>query len=292
MELNVLKDHNKYMSTIPDLAEKATMVATVEDMGVFINSISNFFTNRIEAAVNTFKGMGERLEIVDKKEYSVYIKNILKIQKEINHIIKVADLSKISKIQTPVTLGLKVDLLKLTMILKEKFTLIEHNLESSINETERVISFFISDHDYRISNRTNKYKVDIDNIIDELEIGLVEIIDEHSVIDRKPLEEVIPSISSLKIIVKNILDIGHMSDVKKLNSMKSSIKVIYEKIDTLLELIRSNENMMVSKPRLHELGGRIEDIAKFITLATTYITLLNQTTDMLKNAVKLIEDSM
>lgn len=292
MELNVLKDHNKYMSTIPDLAEKATMVATVEDMGVFINSISNFFTNRIEAAVNTFKGMGERLEIVDKKEYSVYIKNILKMQKEINHIIKVADLSKISKIQTPVTLGLKVDLLKLTMILKEKFTLIEHNLESSINETERVISFFISDHDYRISNRANKYKVDIYNIIDELEIGLVEIIDEHSVIDRKPLEEVIPSISSLKIIVKNILDIGHMSDVKKLNSMKSSIKVIYEKIDTLLELIRSNENMMVSKPRLHELGGRIEDIAKFITLATTYITLLNQTTDMLKNAVKLIEDSM
>lgn len=292
MELNVLKDHNKYMSTIPDLAEKATMVATVEDMGVFINSISNFFTNRIEAAVNTFKGMGERLEIVDKKEYSVYIKNILKMQKEINHIIKVADLSKISKIQTPVTLGLKVDLLKLTMILKEKFTLIEHNLESSINETERVISFFISDHDYRISNRANKYKVDIYNIIDELEIGLVEIIDEHSVIDRKPLEEVIPSISSLKIIVKNILDIGHMSDIKKLNSMKSSIKVIYEKIDTLLELIRSNENMMVSKPRLHELGGRIEDIAKFITLATTYITLLNQTTDMLKNAVKLIEDSM
>lgn len=290
---NILKDNSAIISKIPDLYARTklkpaneSLLGTVEQN---ITYVASYITKTLSGISDIFTVNIQRLtSILDTDTKPVQLKEVLDLENKINSIIN-SDIKMIdiAKIQTPITLGFKTDLVKASEFLKIGFNLIDNSLPNMIKEVDELLSKMLSDKNYIKSTRPIKYDEtwSMNYKLSEL---LTEIIDENGVKDRTSLENILPNINSFKVTLDNIKMVNNSYDIAKLEKIKKDAKKIAERVTILQNYLNNNPDLQVSVTIIQDFGYKLEYCASTITYAASIIILRQQVIDMLRNASKLV----
>jgi len=286
--MNLNKELQEVLSTVPNLGYRSDALAT-EDMGMYINKVGDFFTNKIVEIKSLFGSSAERLDKIDKKDISEHIKSILKLQKDFTTIKEKVEYATVRNVETPVMLGQQVGMLDIVTKLKPLVAEINKSLLKDIDNVDTVVSKMIADVEHRKSVRINNKFNDIDKREDAITRAVNEIIGANGTKDRLPIKEVIPNISSIEGLLNDLKELNGAFDYKHIVLVKAAVKKLYEKAETLHETLTDEELGMVSKGSLNELAYGLESLAKYITNSVTVFYILNQTTDNVKAMIKILQ---
>jgi len=287
--MNLNKEMQEVLATVPNLGYRSEALAT-EDMGMYLEKIGGFFTRKIDDIKSAFGSNTERLDNVSKKDMTEHVKTILKLQKDFISIKEKVGFTKVLHVETPVMLGQKVSMLEIITNIKPLINDIDKNLLKDIDDVDTVVSKMIADVEHRKSIKiTNKFK-DIGKRDSEILSVMDSIIDKNGTKDRLPMKNVISNISSIETVLSELKELNGIFTYNKVIKVKESIKKLYEKTDTLHELLNESEDFgTTSKAAINELAYGLENIAKYITESITVFYVLNQTTDNVKAMIKLLQ---
>ena len=277
-------------SEYPDIDAMYGMLSK-EGFGEYVNGIAGYFKNSISNFVGIFGSVETKLDLRDKKEYNGHVKTLLGIKKTINNVIKNGKMEAVGKYESPVILGLKVDLLTLITSLETGFNKLDKSLETELDELDLYVSNFLSSEDFRRSTRPFKSKSKAYELTNELEKVLSSAIDENGTKDRMKISKLLPNINSLETIIGKMLDVAKHAKVDRMDNVKERIRDIKVKTLAILDTYASKDNE-ISKQRLGEFSNKLDSVAKLVTVSMSIIYLFNQTVDMTKTVVKIIDENM
>ena len=149
MNDNLHVELNIALKAIPKLAERTELMCSNESVGSFVSGISGYVTEKIKDISTSFSINSDRLGKVDKKDLSEQAKELTNLKKDIISILKDVKFQDVDNRETPVTLGLKVDLLTMVNKIDAVIKTIATDLEESIDEIDTVVSNMLANADYR-----------------------------------------------------------------------------------------------------------------------------------------------
>lgn len=283
---NLALAYHTDLKEIPNLYERATMVASNEDFNTYVSNIASFFTEKMKVISNSFDHSVQQLFGLNKEQDNYNVTSIINLQKELQAIAgtKMID---IEKIQTPILLGMKLNLLETLSVLSVCFDTINKELIPMLKETDSTVSKVMSNKDFRLQTKPLKDKYSSFIINDTLMTKIEDMIDVNGVKDRTNLINVFPNIDSFRVSYDSIMKLSESASVTKINEIKDYSKIISEKVDVLYKHLSDNKDFKISKEVLNYLGYTLEDAAKSITSAITVIYIYNQSVDILRNGIIL-----
>lgn len=286
---NIPNEHTGIMKAIPKLQERAEFLSSNEDFDVFVKNIASFFTNKLSAISATFLTNATRSEKTLTNDYNVFIKDIVALSKDIENIKSKVSFIDVEKMSIPIMLGMRTDLYKTAMVLKEATTLIAKELPKAIDECDSYVAKVISDKNVRTATRgVLGYNTTSRTLRHELEKMLETIIDPNSVIDKKTIREMLPNLNSLNKIQSLLIDSAEDATLDNLKHITEASKRIAEKTDSFYNIITTTD-MVISKVIIGELSYVLEETANNITLAVTFWQILNQTAAVFKMMVEMLD---
>ena len=287
-EVNVNKELHEVLATIPNLGYRSDALAT-EDMGVYINKIGDFFTNKIPKITSLLGISSERLGKIDKKDISEQVKSLLKAQKDYQGIKDTVDYATVRNVETPVMLGQQITMIDIVTKLKPLIDDIKTHLLKDIDSIDTVVSKMIGDIQHRKSAKIKNKFNDIDQRDQVIITAINEIINPSGTKDRLPIKDVTSNISSLGDLLTGLQELNLQYTYKEILLVKAAIKKLYDKTETLYEILTDTDLDVVSKGSLNELSYGLEYMAQYITSSITVFYILNQTTDNTKAMIKLLQ---
>ena len=289
MNDNLHKELNIALIAIPKLAERTAMLCT-EDAGSFVSGISSYVTEKIKDISTSFSINSDRLGSVDKKDLSEQAKELVNLKKDIISILKDVKFQDIDMRETPITLGLKVDLLTMVNKIDGVIKVIATDLEESIDEIDTVVSNMLANADYRKRLKPGKKFTKLYTTIATMDSLIEDVIDPNGTKDRLAIGKVIPNLNSLNTVYERLRVQNNLFTYKDIKSIKNRVSVLNQKVDSLYQLFSEDENeLKVSKESITELAWALESLAEYVTKSITVFYLLNQANSMCVNVVKIIK---
>src|SRR5574344_502274 len=193
---SVIREHNELKTMKPEMLAVSKMLST-EDFGVFVKTISGFFTNKINVISSLFSKNGDRASRTIEKEYNVFVKDLLAYKSVVPKIVSNVNYSNVERIQIPVAMGIKQQLHVVTPILVNAIEEINENLLDLIERTDTTIANILGDKEYRTATRIIKVDIRLYKFNRILEDAISELIDPKDLVDVKPVYKIIGNISSI-----------------------------------------------------------------------------------------------
>lgn len=279
--MNILKEHSDLMIKSYGLTTYSTNISN-EGIGSFIGKMSDFVINKFIGLGSLFSSNKDKLDNI-KFEHSnnAFLNELIKI--------KISDIKEITNINydivrntiVPTIVGLKVDFIKSTNVVTDNIKLIETNLESYLNETDRTISMILSDRDYRLSTIPNKPNDKYKKLNKDLDKNLISCFDNRKVHDTVKFSQLFSNMKSLEICYNLLVDNGKFVNLKNMELIKSSSTNIKMKIDSICEAMKERD-FEISKSVFSKLTEDIELGAQLITNAASYIHWYDQSVMVLR----------
>lgn len=289
MNDNLGKELQIAMGSIPKLTERTEMLCT-EDAGSFVSGISSYVTEKIKDISTSFSINSDRLGKVSKKDLSEQAKELSDLKKDIASILKDVKFQTVDMRETPVTLGLKVDLLTMVNKIDGVIKTISEDLDGSIDEIDTIVSNMLANADYRKRLKPGKKFDKMRTTVHQIDEVVEELIDPNGTKDRLAIGKVIPNLNSLNTIHERLRTQNNLFTFKDIKSIKDRVSVLNQKVDSLYTLFSEDENeLKVSKESITELAWALESLAEYVTKSITVFYLLNQANSMTVNAVKIIK---
>jgi hypothetical protein len=289
MNVNLYKELNTTLGAIPKLAERTEFLCT-EDAGSFVNGISNYVTEKIKDISTSFSINASRLDKVDKKDLSEQAKELMDLKKDIAAIIKDVKFQNVDKRETPVTLGLKIDLLSLVNKIDPVIKTMSTDIIGTIDEVDTIVSNMLANADYRKRLKPGKKFSELYTTIGKMDSLMEDAIDPNGTIDRLSIGKVLPNLNSLNTIYDRLKEQNNLFTYKDIKTIKNGVSVLNEKVDSLYQLFSEDEDSLkVSKESITELAYALEALAEYVTKSITVFYLLNQANSIAVNAVKIIK---
>lgn len=286
---SVIREHNELKTMKPEMLAVSNMLST-EDFGVFVKTISGFFTNKINVISGLFSKNGDRASRTIEKEYNVFVKDLLAYKSVVPKIVSNVNYSNVERIQIPVAMGIKQQLHVVTPVLVNAIEEINRNLLDLIETTDTTVASILGDKDYRTATRIIKidprfYKF---NII--LEQAITELIDPKDLVDVKPLYKVIGNISSVNGIYNDIVSISANNTFKHLKQLEDSIAQIASRTNFLYDYIKNDKEgkLETSKVVINGVSELLDLTADAVTSSVTILHLYNQVTGMTTNMLDVL----
>lgn len=285
---NILIERDNVISTIPNLIFRAESLST-EGMGVYVNEVSEYFTNKIKDIANIFSTSKKRTEVVSKKELTEQAKDLIKLRGTVNDIIKNTEMKNVANVETPVILGMSVNMLVATELILSISKYSTSDILENLDDLDTLISNMLSSKDARSkSTPYTNYDSDIYKNNEHLENVIAKIINKNGTIDRKPVIEVTPNIKSIQTIYDNLRKMNTMFDYTTMSKIKEDVSKLSSKVELLEEVLSDKNIGNVSKSALNELAYNLEIMAHYVTNAITIFYIVNQLNDMFGSLCKVI----
>ena len=281
---NLLRDMNSTLSSYNSLRSYAD---TISVEGSFIETITTSFNGAISKATDYYKDIVSGMDNWFNNPASEELKFLNKI-----------NISKISNIkyqtvedrQSPITIGLKANLLKVNTNLINNLELLNPVVKKSTDDLNIILSKVLSDEHYRKSFKPDKGISKLYDINYEVRDNLSELIDPNSNADRMRVGNLIPNISSLSKVITDAKIIGSHINNSKLKNLKQSVSDIYEKVNMLHEYIESKDGKLtISKNTINTLADHLDVVAELLTLHSTTLNMVNQQIGMVYNLSKILK---
>lgn len=287
---HLLKEHSELKTLKPEMTKLGNMLST-EDFGVFIKNISGFFTNKIDVISNIFSTNGSRTNKTLDKEYNVFVKDLMEYKNVVPKIVNNVKYMNVEKITVPSVVGLKNNLPNTTPILVNAIKEINNNLLNLIDLTDTEISKILADKDYRTSTRI----VRLDGINYQFKNVLTkcieELMDPKLLVDTKPLNAVLPNMSSLNQVYNDIVSITTSNTFKSLKELETNINQLAERTNYLYDYIKNDKEgkLEISKVVINRLSELLELSADSITDSVTILHIHNQVTSMTTSTIDILK---
>lgn len=281
---SVIKEHNELKTMKPEMLAVSNMLST-EDFGVFVKTISGFFTNKINVISSLFSKNGDRANRTIEKEYNVFVKDLLAYKSVVPKIISNVNYSNVERIQLPVAMGIKQQLHVVTPILVNAIEEINENLLDLIETTDTTIANILGDKDYRTATRIIKVDIRFYKFNRILEDAISELIDPKDLVDVKPVYKIIGNISSINGIYNDIVSISANNTFKHLKQLEDSIAQIASRTNFLYDYIKNDKEgkLETSKVVINRVSELLDLTADAVTSSVTILHLYNQVTAMTTN---------
>lgn len=287
---HLLKEHSELKTLKPEMTKLGNMLST-EDFGVFIKNISGFFTNKIDVISNIFSTNGSRTNKTLDKEYNVFVKDLMEYKNVVPKIVNNVKYMNVEKITVPSVVGLKNNLPNTTPILVNAIKEINNNLLNLIDLTDTEISKILADKDYRTSTRI----VRLDGVYYQFKNILTkcieDLMDPKLLVDTKPLNAVLPNMSSLNQVYNDIVSITTSNTFKSLKELESNINQLAERTNYLYDYIKNDKEgkLEISKVVINRLSELLELSADSITDSVTILHIHNQVTSMTTSTIDILK---
>ena len=281
---SVIKEHIELKTMKPEMLAVSNMLST-EDFGVFVKTISGFFTNKINVISSLFSKTGDRANRTMEKEYNVFVKDLLAYKSVVPKIISNVNYSNVERIQLPVAMGIKRQLHDVTPILVNAIEEINNNLLDLIDTTDTTIANILGDKDYRTATRIIKIDIRFYKFNRILEDAIKDIIDPKDLTDVKPLYKIIGNISSINSIYNDLVGISVNNTFKHLKQLEDSIAQIASRTNFLYDYIKNDKEgkLETSKVVINRVSELLDLTADAVTSSVTILHLYNQVTAMTTN---------
>lgn len=287
MQFNVAAELYKAKNEIPDLRSRADMLCT-EDMGSFVNNVSNYFTTKFSDVIKSFTTTENRLKSVKKRDLSEQAKTVLKLKKDIKYILDNVKMADVANKNVGSILGLKTDLLTLSDKLKDSTLELNKDLLKHVDTVDTLVSKVLADDEYRRSVKPIRTYVEIEKIENNMSKVIAELIDPNGTKDIVKISEVLPNLNSLQIINENLNEANSLLTYKNIKDLEKMINKLNSKVNDLYDLL-VDEDIIISKNVISDLGYTVESLAELITTSVSIFYLVNQADSMLINIVKVIK---
>lgn len=281
---SVIKEHNELKTMKPEMLAVSNMLST-EDFGVFVKTISGFFTNKINVISSLFSKNGDRANRTIEKEYNVFVKDLLAYKSIVPKIVSNVNYSNVERIQLPVAMGIKEQLHVVTPVLVNVIEEINKNLLDLIEVTDTTIANILGDKDYRTATRIIKIDIRFYKFNRILEDAIKDIIDPKDLTDVKPLYKIIGNISSINSIYNDLVGISVNNTFKHLKELENSIAQIASRTNFLYDYIKNDKEgkLETSKVVINRVSELLDLTADAVTSSVTILHIYNQVTGMTTN---------
>jgi len=270
---NLSADTISILAQIPNLKARAEVTVTVEDLTV-LKEVGSFFTEKLQRVKDIFTINNQRADELDAKVINTHFDTLISNHSKIKAIIDNGSYSAVGKIEIPVMIGMDVDLVTASDKLVTLKDLLLKELAVKLNDLDTMLGMFIGDKHFRTSSRPLDISYDYEHAT--VKKVLTEIINPNLLTDRKKINELLPNLSSLSVVYKNLISLGNVTSVKYLKDIEKSTKSVSEKTDSLYELLKEKKDVVVEQNRLIDLGYAIEETANLVTVVISAVHLINQ----------------
>jgi len=227
-------------------------------------------------------------ELIEYRTKTPNLGDLFKLKKKINEFKKDKKWYKISNKKTPVMMGLAIKFTEAVRILDN----LQNDAKEAYNNLEKfneMLTEVISDKveninkhlDFTIETKMKKATTDIQK-------QLAKVTDTKILTDRKPLRDVLDGFDDLEYDVNEIIKLGVVYNMEKLED----IYEINDKNNELLDSLYSNlskTKTKLSKDQLTKFVNYLDSVAKYITALGFLYYLYYQMVDMLIAAIKVID---
>jgi len=287
MQFNVAAELNKARAEIPDLRSRTDILCT-EDLGSFVNKVSNYFTNKFQDITKAFTTSENRLKSVKKKDLSEQGKQVLKLRKDIKTIIETVKMADVAHKNVGAILGMKTDLLTMSKELRDATILLDAKLLKSVDTVDTLVSKVLADKEYRRSVKPTKTYNELDDLNDTLSKTISMLIDPNGTNDIVKIEKILPNLNSLKDINENLNEANSLLTYKNVKTLEDMISKLNSKVNDLYDVFVSDD-IEISKKTITDLAYTVESLAELVTTSISVFYLVNQADSMLLNTVKVIK---
>lgn len=270
----IITVNNRLLGEIPNIYERSNMCVSNE--ANIIEAIAGYVTDKLESVSSVFKENKSRVNPNLGKKYNSNYNELKKLKVTINEITNQVKFNQIAKIEIPIMLGLNISIYDAVNEITPLKSILEKELHKKLDKLDSTISSFLTDKDFRTSSRP--LKLETYDEYDDLKQALNKIVSPNSVVDRRPISELLPNLNSLHHIHKELIDMGHLTGTKYLRELEKISDDIAQKVDVLHEHIENTKDFEVNKSRLNELAWGLEELAKMITVSVSIIHVINQLT--------------
>ena len=251
--------------------------------GIFTD-IKDFFIKRFKDVANLFSFKKDSSLIVD----NVILKELIKEKSKVMSIAKELNYSEVSVIKAPTVAGMSVTILKATELLLPITNILENKIILELNNLDTTMSKVLSDDEYCKSNKPIA-KVETD-YKDQLQDTLSNIITETTNVDVTTIGKLLPNLSCLDTIIENIIRLGNIVDLDKIEEMNKLIKLVYEKTIEVSNIFK-NKDRVISKRVLDNLIEQTKVVAEACTLTAAHYNLINQLVNTTRAVIKILENA-
>lgn len=262
-----------------------------EAMPLFLKNISQLFVNKLTAVKNVLgfnsDKTNKKLEVT-KGEVNEFLKQLVKLKNDARDISSYKEFSNVSEFQIPTVVGMKVDLVTMSVNLQEAFQMISNNVMTYINSIDDYVAQVLADPDFRMSNRPQPINTDIVKLEDNLYKLMSKVVDSKKMKDVAKVKDVLPNLSSLHGVIETLFKTGDGITLKNMKELDGMITEITNKI-TILQEEMGKPEFEVNKNIIKKLATDLENGAKLVTVATSYVHLFNQTVIVTKSIIERLK---
>ena len=309
--LNTLENDskNKYL-----VIEKFVLTKSnkniLSDGSESFDTILSFLSDVTEFIFDNYKSLLDWLAtteiVIDKVVYKTRQNNIRYLQslyKDNKDIKKLITYQEVKNFRIPVITGLQVDLN--TYVLK----LANNNFYSNLIDELlhlREISEIILDNNGFTKDKYNNLVLDLDNLNNRIKVnnGLVKqikddlniITNANSVSDTKPLSKLVKSLSDLEKVTEEVIKIGKLFTVEKIERLDKYYKYTNEKVEDMLSVMETEKSSSFTHDGksiavLSKYIHSVAELLSFTSMKFFYYTLLVDTNVAIQLALKEYKDT-
>jgi len=281
--MNNLREPVKLQLT--DYSGLINATTTNEGMDI-ITHIPNFFTDKLNTVLEFFNTESEVIKNYPIRNMNVYARDLNNGRYKLHKIKNNINYTKLKRRLVPVTVGLNVDVLKMTSTLDMSNKLISDSSNKLLKETNATIAKLVTDDGYRLSSKPMANVEAYRNINKMLKKNIETIIDTHQTSDVIKFEKLVPTIPALEKAVETGIAYSLDSNLKMYEELQHNVETIKNYVEALYDTFKK-DGKNIKKERILEVSEYVGLSADFITQVFNTIYLSNQSVIILNNAIKV-----
>jgi len=227
-------------------------------------------------------------ELIEYRTKTPNLGDLYKLKKKIYEFKKEKKWYKISNKKTPIMMGLALKFREVTDIL-DKLQKDAKEAYGDLNKFNESLTEIVSD---KVENLTKHIDTSLENKVkkatDEIQKNLAKVTDTKVLVDRKPLKDVLDGFDDLEYNVNEIIKLGVIYNMEKLEDIYEINEKNSEILDSLYQTL-SKTKKALSKDQLTKFVNYLDSFAKYVTALGFLYYLYYQMVDMLIAAIKVID---
>ena len=280
----MLREQYNRMRNVPNISYDAQFLIANES-GLFLSTISSFFTNKLNAIKRFFQ---DETKIFNIKQ-EPFIEDLLDTYNKNKSKLDKLNFMDIANVEVPWSEMFCKNLYDISLNLNTAFKELDNVIINNLDNTDTLVTKSIANKEFIKSTTPIVSKVnEMEKVLNLCYSSLDKIINTESKYDKVKLKEAIPNMSTISTIIDNLKEIRDMKFYEKASLIEKTIKNIKEKTDNLELILSKSQPNEISKPVISVIAVELETSAKLVSCLGTLLAGTSQAARTLQSIIKEI----
>lgn len=273
--IHVMNAENGLINIHKDFRTAPTV--SVEGIGDIVEGITNMLTKRFNYIISFFSsGSKKNFSAEVSENLSEYHKQLKLKEYLFENMIRNLPVETVLNTKVVKPLGLKVDYLVASKLLKEGLEVLDKELFPALDKLDTYVSSIVTDEAVRLSSRPLVADKSLRKINDVIGGILNKLVKPNGTDEIVAVRELLPAVNKVRDIYKNLEECSTINNLTNLTHIEKIIDSIRSKCEELVSISNNNPGFRIKKPILMNLANQLEEGALAVTNASALITIYIQ----------------